>query len=91
MPDTVPIQLCIDRDIKEQAVALFSSLALDMSGAVNIFLHRCVLRGGNPFPVEMPRYNQNTRDAMKGPRRISDDPAVKSYDSLDDLKKAISD
>ncbi len=91
MPDSVAVQISIDRDIKEQAVALFFSFALDMSCAVDMFFHRCVLRGGLPFPVEMPRYNQNTRDAMKGARRISDDPAVKSYDSLDDLKKAISD
>ncbi|MDO4839288.1 MAG: type II toxin-antitoxin system RelB/DinJ family antitoxin [Desulfovibrionaceae bacterium] len=91
MPDSVAVQISIDREIKEQADLLFSSLALDMSGAVDMFLHRCALRGGIPFPVEMPRYNQNARDAMKGARRISDDPAVKSYDSLDDLKKAISD
>ncbi len=89
MPDTVPTQIRIDRDIKEKVVALFFSLGLDMSGAVNMFLHQCVLRGGLPFPVEMPRYNQSTLDAMKDARRISDDPAVISYDSLDEVKKAL--
>ena len=33
---TVPTQIRIDRNIKEQAGALFSELGLDMSGAVNI-------------------------------------------------------
>ncbi len=41
MPDSVAVQISIDRDIKEKAVALFFSLALDMSCAVDMFLHRC--------------------------------------------------
>ena len=53
---TVPTQIRIDRDIKEQAGILFSRLGLDMSGAVNMFLHQCVLRGGIPFSIEMPHY-----------------------------------
>ena len=89
MANTVPVQIRIDRDIKEEAGELFSRLGLDMSGAVNMFLHQCVLRKGLPFPVEMPRYNQGTLDAMKEARRISGDPAVKSYDSLDEVRKAL--
>ena len=42
---TTPTQIRIDSDIKQQASALFSSLGLDMSSAVNLFLHQCVLRG----------------------------------------------
>ena len=61
---TAPTQIRIDADIKKQATDLFNDLGLDMSGAVNLFLHQCVLRGGLPFSVEMPRYNQRTLDAM---------------------------
>ena len=87
---TVPTQIRIDRDIKEQAGALFSGLGLDMSGAVNMFLHQCVLRGGIPFSIEMPHYNKSTLAAMEEARRISHDPSVPSYDSMDDLKKALA-
>ena len=52
---TVPTQIRIDREIKTQATALFASLGLDMSSAVNLFLRQCVLRGGIPFPIEMPK------------------------------------
>ena len=52
---TVPTQIRIDRDIKVQATTLFASLGLDMSCAVNLFLRQCVLRGGIPFPIEMPK------------------------------------
>ena len=86
---TVPTQVRIDRDIKEKAAALFSGLGLDMSAAVNLFLHQCVLRGGIPFSIEMPHYKQSTLAAMEDARRIARDPNVPSYDSMDDLKRAL--
>lgn len=86
---TVPTQIRIDADIKKQATDLFKDLGLDMSGAVNLFLHQCVLRGGLPFSVEMPRYSQRTLDAMDEARRISSDPDVRGYTSMDELRKAL--
>ena len=86
---TVPTQIRIDRDIKEQAGILFSGLGLDMSGAVNMFLHQCVLREGIPFSVEMPHYKQSTLAAMDEARKISRDPNVPSYDNMDELKRAL--
>ncbi len=86
---TTPTQVRIDSDVKAAATQLFSSLGLDMSGAVNMFLHQCVLRGGLPFAVEMPQYSQKTLDAMAEARRISSDASVKGYDSMADLKAAL--
>ena len=86
---TVPTQIRIDRDIKEQAGALFSGLGLDMSGAINMFLHQCVLRGGIPFTIEMPRYKQNILATMEEARRISRNPNVPSYENMDELKRAL--
>ena len=86
---TAPTQIRIDADIKKQAMELFSNLGLDMSSAVNMFLHQCVLRGGIPFSVEMPRFNQETIDAMEEARRISRDPQIKGYTSMDELRKAL--
>ena len=86
---TAPTQIRIDSDIKRQATRLFNSLGLDMSGAVNMFLYQCVLHGGIPFNIEMPRYSQETLAAMDEARRISRDPAVKGYTDMDELKKAL--
>lgn len=86
---TAPTQIRIDADIKKQATDLFNDLGLDMSGAVNLFLHQCVLRGGLPFSVEMPRYSQRTLDAMDEARHISRDLDVKGYASMDELRKAL--
>ena len=86
---TAPTQIRIDADIKKQATDLFNDLGLDMSSAVNLFLHQCVLRGGLPFRVEMPRYTQRTLDAMDEARRISRDPDVRGYTNMGDLRKAL--
>ena len=86
---TTPTQIRIDSTIKEEATALFSELGMDMSSAVNIFLRQCILRGGLPFPVELPKYNQETLEAMAEARKISRDPDVKGYTSMADLKAAL--
>lgn len=86
---TAPTQIRIDAEIKQQATSLFNQLGLDMSGAVNLFLHQCVLRGGLPFAVEMPQYSQKTLDAMAEARRISRDPDIKGYHTMDELKAVL--
>lgn len=88
---TTPTQIRIDANIKQEATDLFGNLGLDMSSAVNIFLHQCVLRGGLPFTVEMPAYSQKTLDAMEEARRISSNPDVKGYTSMEELKAALED
>lgn len=86
---TTPTQVRIDSDIKKQATELFASLGLDMSSAVNLFLHQCILRGGLPFNVELPKYNQETLKAMAEAMAIANDSSVKGYTNMDDLKKAL--
>ncbi len=86
---TTPTQIRIDSTVKEQASNLFSELGMDMSSAVNIFLRQCILRGGLPFSVELPNYNQETLSAMAEARRISGDPDVKGYTDMAALKAAL--
>ena len=88
---TTPTQIRIDANIKREATALFSKLGLDMSSAVNLFLHQCVLRGGLPFAVEVPQYSDKTLDAMAEARKISRDPDIKGYNSMEELKAALDD
>lgn len=86
---TVPTQVRIDYDIKKQASTLFNQLGIDMSSAVNIFLHQCILHGGLPFSVELPHFSESTLAAMAEAKHISYDSSVPSYDSMEDLKKAL--
>lgn len=86
---TIPTQIRIEKDTKEQVVRLFSDLGIDMSTAVNIFLRQCLLHDGLPFSVERPQYNKETIHAMEEGLRISRDEMVPAYDNLSDLKAAL--
>ena len=79
---TVPTQVRIDENLKKQASELFAQLGMDMSGAMNIFLRQCVLRGGLPFSVELPQYKPEVLEAMEEAKKISKDPDTKRYSSL---------
>ncbi len=83
-------QVRINPTIKKEANEIFNALGIDMSSAINMFLHQCILRGGLPFSVEIPNYNKETIDAMIEAKKISSDPNVKSYSSMDDLMKELN-
>ena len=86
---TTPTQKRIDSDIKLQATELFKSLGLDMSTAVNMFLHQAVIRQGLPFPVELPHYKPEVIEAMDEALRLSRDPSAKRYSSFEEALKDI--
>ena len=83
--DTVPTQVRIDENLKKQATELFSQLGMDMSSAMNIFLRQCVMRGGLPFDVVVPKYKPEVIEAMEEAKRISKDPNTKRYSSFSDV------
>lgn len=60
-----------------------------MSSAINMFLNQCVLRGGIPFSIEVPNYSTKVLDAMNEARRISKNPNVVGYTTMEDLKEAL--
>lgn len=86
---TVPTQVRIDENLKQQASELFNQLGLDMSSAINVFLRQSVLRGGLPFSVELPQYKPEVIEAMEEAKKISRDPNVKSYTNVSEMFKEI--
>ena len=65
------------------------NLGLDLSSAINIFLRQCLIKGGLPFTVEDPHYNKKTLEALVEAKKISRDPNVPSYETMDELKAAL--
>jgi len=49
---TVSAQIRLDPEVKAQSMALFQSLGLDLSTAVNVFLRQCLIHRGLPFHVK---------------------------------------
>ena len=86
---TVPTQIRIDENLKKQATELFSQLGMDMSSAMNMFLRQCVMRGGLPFEVTLPKYKQDVLDAMEEAKKLSKDPNTKRYASFSEAMEDI--
>lgn len=55
----------VDAEVKQKAEALFNSLGLNMSTAVNVFLRQSIEVDGLPFAVRHEKYNEETMAAMR--------------------------
>ncbi|WP_295131644.1 type II toxin-antitoxin system RelB/DinJ family antitoxin [uncultured Catenibacterium sp.] len=76
------ITICMDRDLKEKADALFSELGMDLNTAFNLFVRESLRVGGFPFEL---RPNKEVIEAMKEAKRTTHDSSIKGYDNLDEL------
>ncbi len=60
---TKMIHARIDDDLKAEVEAVFSHIGLTTTEAIKLFFYQVKLRGGLPFPVEMP--NKETLDTFR--------------------------
>ncbi len=56
-----------------------------------MFLKQCVMRGGLPFEVTVPRYKQEVLEAMEEAKSLSRDPKAKRYSSFSEALEDFSD
>ncbi len=73
----------IDNKDKEQAQALFESMGLSISGAMNLFIKACINTRSIPFEIKAPSYDQLIRNRLEeteNPNNFS--PKFKDIDSL---------
>ncbi|MCI6172325.1 MAG: type II toxin-antitoxin system RelB/DinJ family antitoxin [Selenomonas bovis] len=86
MPKTANINLRIEPDIKAKADAVYASLGLSVTDAINVFLRASIMEGGFPFQPKQLRYNRETLQAMQEARDImAGKVEAKRYHSLNDL------
>ena len=65
----VSTNIKIDPELKEQSQALFESLGLSMSTAINMFLRQAVREQAIPFRVGNPLPNLETLRAIEDARK----------------------
>ena len=65
MPSKVTVSARTNPNVKIQAQQLFSSLGMDVSTAINLFLVQSIQHGGLPFDVTLHRPNAETLQAIK--------------------------
>ena len=86
---TTNLNIRIDKEIKEAAEKIYSSLGLNMTTAINMFLRASIRESGIPFDLKLDVPNDETIKAIEEGRMIAKDTNVKSYDNMDDLRKAL--
>ena len=62
---TTNYNIRIDPDIKASAEKTFAAFGLNLSEAINVFLHKSIMERGLPFDVRYPKFNAETLQAMQ--------------------------
>ncbi|MFR4813797.1 type II toxin-antitoxin system RelB/DinJ family antitoxin [Peptoniphilus sp.] len=86
---TTNLNIRTDKEIKEAAEKIYSSLGLNMTTAINMFLRASIRESGIPFELKLDVPNDETIQAIEEGRMIAKDKSVRSYDNMDDLRKAL--
>lgn len=91
MAKIASISMRVNPQIKAQAEAIYGSLGMTLTEAINIFLHKSILEGGLPFDVRQPRYSSETEAAMREARDIlAGKVPAESYDSASTMFTALN-
>ena len=86
---TSVINVNVPTDVKEEANNLFSSLGLNMSTAINMFLKRAIYERGIPFEVKQ-QPSKELIDALKELDYIEKHPEeYKTYHNVDKMFEEI--
>ena len=86
---TTNLNIRTDKEIKEAAEKIYSSLGLNMTTAINMFLRTSIRERGIPFDLKLDIPNDETKKAIEEGRLIAKDKKVRAYDNMDDLRKAL--
>lgn len=65
------LQIRIDEDLKNQAIAVYESLGMDISTAVRLFLKKSVAVNGIPFELRNEQRKTQFRNVIKEMQSIS--------------------
>ena len=83
---TTNLNIRTDKEIKEAAEKIYSSLGLNMTTAINMFLRASIRESGIPFELKLDIPKDET---IKEGRIIAKDKKFIDYDNIDDLRKAL--
>lgn len=86
---TTNLNIRTDKEIKKAAEKIYSSLGLNMTTAINMFLRASIRESGIPFDLKLNIPNDETLKAMEEAKQIAIDDNIQSYQTMDDLRKAL--
>ena len=68
---TATLNMRVDPSVKEEAERVYAQFGMNLTVAVNVFLHKSIMEGGLPFDLRQPRFNADTELAMREARDIA--------------------
>lgn len=86
---TTNLNIRTDKDVKEQAEAIFNELGLNMTTAINMFMKAAIREHGIPFSLKLDIPNDTTIEAIEDGKRLLSDQKTPRYTSIDALKDAL--
>ena len=87
MPST-NLKIQTDEEVRREAGRILSEPGLTMTSAASIFLRAVVRENGMPFSIKPDVPNAGTAAAIEEGRRLADDPMVRGYSDIGELRKA---
>ena len=86
---TANVSIRMDKQVKQDADALFASMGMTMSTAVNIFVRESLRTGTIPFIISGDVPNARLVTAMEEAEKIARDPNEPSYKNAAELFAAL--
>lgn len=84
------VTIRMNKDVKDRAQEMFSSLGLSMSTAINVFIQQRLNYGGIPFEIRNYGPNAETIEAIKEIEYMEQHPdEFKSYTDVNEMFKEL--
>lgn len=77
--NSVNVTIRVDKDVKKQAEVLFNDLGLNLSSAINMFLHQAIAEQAIPFK---PSKNQEMKYASRSELMKAAEEAYNEHSKL---------
>ena len=88
---TTNLSIRMNVAVKKEAEAMFDSLGMSLTTAINIFIKQSLRARGIPFQITMDSPNAVTLAAMEEARKLANNPGTVAYadveEALAELKK----
>ena len=66
MAETTNLNIRVDRELKEQAEAVFADMGMNMTTAINLFMRQTLRQGKIPFEIYAdPFYSERNQQALR--------------------------
>ena len=82
MAKTVNINIRVDQDLKQEAEDVYAELGMNLSTAINVFLHASVRAHGLPFNLRLEEAEEELRIR---PMRAHSNGLSRVFDGVDSL------